>query len=204
MARWSLLVLATVVPFGRGCLERAPRCLSDRRDVESSLSLDYLASFRQFDVAAMFEVGLFLQLSIVPIEVLRVLRTTSRRCREVGLLLHFLSLHSPRPSIRGGVRMARWSLLVLATVVPFGRRCLKRAPRSLSDCRDLRSPAFPSTIWLRLVIRCCRDVRSGFALAIEGHADRGPSRSAQDTSRRCREVGLLLHFPSLHSPASFY
>ena len=43
---------------------------------ESSIFLDYLASFGQFDVATMFEVGLFLQLSVVPMVVLRAaLRT---------------------------------------------------------------------------------------------------------------------------------
>src|SRR5579862_7673807 len=55
-------------------------------------------------------------------------------------------------------------------------------------------------IWLRLVIsRSGSIVRMGLLLhfRVQPSCHRGPSRGAQDTSRRCREVGLLLHFPYL-------
>jgi hypothetical protein len=93
MAWRSLFVLATGVPFGRGACPRAaasrrePFCRSPR--FSSMIWLRLVNLLRRRDDRNGFAFA-FSRFDILPIEVLRVLRTLLTMF-EVGLLLHFSS-----------------------------------------------------------------------------------------------------------------
>ncbi len=140
-------------------------------DQYATTFLDHLASFRQF------------------------------RCSGAvrnGFAFSFSSLHSPASfSLRGSPDGA------MVAPCPGDHRAIREGVPGASTTLSFRLRRFEeSSIFLNYLASFRQfDVaamfRNGFAFAnldIRSDTCRGPSRSAQDTSRRCQEVGLFSHF----------
>jgi hypothetical protein len=149
MARRSLLFLATSVPFGRGCLMRGPRPPKLHPKSQSPYfprSFGFVSSFG-FVRRVLFSLRSDFSAMPNPIAARRPFAEPQGHFSAMprsGFAFALRRLLSPpRLLLRGGVRMARRSLLFLATGVPSGRGCLMRAPRPPRLRRKSQSPYFP-------------------------------------------------------------